>query len=114
MKVLTQVDRTALAMYCQAYGRWKKAEEEIKVDGEVITVGRYSHPQQSPWLAVSNTAWAQMVKSLAQFGLSPSARTRIEVPVIPVGPETEKEKVVREIVEKMDQAGAKINTRAKA
>ena len=28
--VLTKVDRAALAAYCQAYGRWVEAEEQMK------------------------------------------------------------------------------------
>lgn len=82
--LLTQIDRAALAAYCQNYGRWVEAENEINklrkiapgklpylyktTNGNLIT---------SPLLVVANKAMEQMYKFLAEFGLTPATRSRI-------------------------------------
>jgi len=74
----TEVDRAALAMYCQAWGRWVMAERKVQEEGEVI-VSKMGGLYQNPWLHVANRAWEQMRKVLAEFGLTPSSRTRLSV-----------------------------------
>lgn len=111
--LLSRLDRSALAMYCQAYGRWKKAEKELKDDGEVV-VSHHAQSYQSPWLSIANKAMDQMNKAIAEFGLSPSARTRIDVSLSDVEGTSEKEQAVRDILEQMDKAGAKMRTRSNA
>jgi len=77
--LLTYVDGALLAAYCQAYGRWAEAEQEMtKGQGAVIaTEGGYL--VQSPWLAVANRALKQMKEFAVEFGMSPSARSRVKV-----------------------------------
>ena len=72
----TEVDRAALAMYCQAWGRWVTAERKVQEKGEVLVSDR-GGLYQNPWLHVANRAWEQMRKVLAEFGLTPSSRTRL-------------------------------------
>src|SRR5262249_2761807 len=40
MKVLTQIDGTALGMYCQAHARWVEANAKIEEYGVVLLVGK--------------------------------------------------------------------------
>ena len=76
MGVLTQLDMASFAGYCQAYARWKEAEEFISQHGTIFrTPSGY-------WQAVPQQAQAQtylkiMTKISEQFGLTPSARSRI-------------------------------------
>ena len=74
--LITGADRGALAAYCDAYARWVKATLEVATDGEVVeaTTGT---AMQNPWQSVANKALEQMDKFGSQFGLTPSARTRI-------------------------------------
>lgn len=72
----TEVDRAALAMYCQAWGRWVKAERELVKKGAVL-ISDKGNLYQNPWLHVANKAWEQMRKVLAEFGLTPSSRSRL-------------------------------------
>lgn len=74
----TEVDRAALAMYCQAWGRWVEAERTVRELGEVL-VSPKGGLYQNPWLHVANKAWEQLNKMLSEFGLTPSSRTRLVV-----------------------------------
>lgn len=77
--LLTYVDRAALAMYCQAWGRWVKAEEELAKEdgGEVVTTDK-GNLVQSPWLAIANRSMKQVQSLAAEFGMTPSARSRVK------------------------------------
>ena len=74
--LVTKLDRTALAAYCQVYARWVEAEEQIKTHG-VLVKGSKGYPVVSPYLEVANKAIQQMRLLLAEFGMTPSARTRV-------------------------------------
>lgn len=74
--LLTQIDRAALAKYCVAWSRWVNAERAMLKHG-VIVKSPNGFPVQSPFLAVANRAMSQIKESLAEFGLSPSARTKV-------------------------------------
>lgn len=76
--LLTEVDYTALAAYCQTYERWVKAERIINEKGPIIktTNGNYI---QSPLVGIANKALELMHKYLTEFGMTPSSRTRVSV-----------------------------------
>ncbi len=76
MGLYTVVDRAALAMYCQAWGRWVVAEKKVAKTGEVLP-GKTGTSYQNPWRHEANKAYEQMRKMLAEFGLTPSSRTRL-------------------------------------
>jgi len=75
--LIALIDRAALAGYCQAWSRWAAAEEKVKEFGMVIK-SPSGFPVQSPYLGIANTAMKHMRNFLAEFGMSPAARTRIE------------------------------------
>ena len=60
MGVLTEIDRAAFAAYCQSYARWKEAQEHINSEG-----------------ATYETEKRLMMSAASEFGLTPSARSRI-------------------------------------
>ena len=76
--LLTEIDRTALAAYCQAYERWVKAERKIRKDGMVVTSDN-GFPCISPYISISNKALENMKKFLTEFGMTPASRTRVKV-----------------------------------
>ena len=76
--LISRIDRAALAAYCQAYGRWSEAEEEVKRHGLVVKAPS-GYPIQNPYLAIANKALEQMHKFLTEFGMTPSSRTRVKV-----------------------------------
>lgn len=77
--LVSKIDRAALAVYCQAYARWAQAETKLKGLGEggLIDETPNGFKQMSVWLQISNRAVEQMHKFLAEFGMTPSARSRV-------------------------------------
>lgn len=77
--LLTNVDRSALAAYCQVYSRWVSAEEGLKETSPILIGDKGGH-YQNPLLHVANKALDQMKSFLVEFGMTPSSRTRLSVP----------------------------------
>ncbi|CQR74972.1 Phage terminase, small subunit [Sporomusa ovata DSM 2662] len=74
--LLTIVDMAAFAGYCQAYARWKEAEEFISKHGTIVKTPS-GYWQQVPQVSIAQTYLKIMNKFCEQFGLTPSARSRI-------------------------------------
>ena len=75
--LLTEVDRAALAGYCQAWARWVKAEKVLTKRGEVV-MGVNGTLKVSPWHSVAKNAKEEMRKFLIEFGMSPASRSRVK------------------------------------
>ncbi len=78
MGLLTQVDKAALAGYCQAYARWKEAEEFLSKHGTIFKTPSGYIPQV-PQVSIAQTYLKVMKDFCSEFGLPPAARTRIRV-----------------------------------
>ena len=74
--ILTDVDMAAYASYCQAYARWKEAEEFITQHGSIVKTPS-GYWQQVPQVSIAQTYNKIMTKLAAEFGLTPSSRSRI-------------------------------------
>lgn len=74
--ILTEVDMTAFAGYCQAYARWKEAEEFISRHGAIVKTPS-GYWQQVPQVSIAQTYLRLMNRFCEQFGLTPSSRCRI-------------------------------------
>ncbi|MBX3014843.1 MAG: phage terminase small subunit P27 family [Caldilineaceae bacterium] len=78
--LLTEIDRAALAAYCQCWERWIQAEDEMrKPTFRMVTLTDSGYPILSPWLGVANNAMKQMLRYLTEFGMTPAARSRVTV-----------------------------------
>ena len=84
LEVISQLDRAALAAYCQAYGRWVEAEKKLKETPPLLRTPA-GYIQASPWLAISNKNLVLMHKFMAELGLSPVSRTRVQT-IVHIGP----------------------------
>ena len=82
--LLTQVDRAALAAYCQAYGRWVEAEKKLAETPTLLKMPS-GYIQMSPWLTISNKQMELMARYMTELGLTPSSRSRLAVQM-PTGP----------------------------
>ena len=76
MGLLTEMDMAAFAGYCQAYARWKEAEEFISQHGTMVRTPN-GYLQQVPQVSIAQTNMKIMLRFCEQFGLTPSARSRI-------------------------------------
>ncbi len=76
--VLTVADRTALAVYCQAYSRWVEAEEKLAATPMLLKAPS-GYVQQSPWLSVANKQMELMSRYMGELGLTPVARARLDI-----------------------------------
>jgi len=78
-RLLTAADMAGLAMYCLAWGRWVETERMLAKTTPLLKSAEGGY-YLNPLLSVANQAAAQMVKLLAEFGLTPSSRTRLKAP----------------------------------
>ena len=76
MGVLTQADLTAFAGYCQAYARWKEAEEFISQHGSIFQTPS-GYVQQVPQVSIAQQNLKIMQIFCSEFGLTPATRARI-------------------------------------
>lgn len=82
---LTEVDQSMFAIYCEAFGRLRRAianldrmgAEDPTTDGIVLKT-RDGNFVQNPLVGAVNVLRRDVQRLAAEFGLSPSARTQIE------------------------------------
>lgn len=76
MGLLTDMDMAAFAGYCQAFARWKEAEEFLTQHGSIVRTPN-GYLQQVPQVTIAQSNLKIVLKFCEQFGLTPSARSRI-------------------------------------
>ena len=79
LRILTQLDRGALASYCYAYGLWVEAVEAVQKFGAMVK-SPSGYPIQSPYIAIANRQSEIMMRISSEFGLTPASRSRIATP----------------------------------
>jgi len=92
--VLTEIDAAAFAGYCQAYARWKEAEEFLSKHGTIFKTPS-GYIQQVPQVSIAQTYLKVMKDFCSEFGLTPAARTRIKVDVEEKSADDVMEKLLR-------------------
>lgn len=85
--LVTTVDRGALAAYCQAWGRWVQAERALSAmaaqdaaTSALMIMTESCNRIQNPLVGTANRAMEIMLKAAAEFGMTPSARSRVSGP----------------------------------
>ena len=79
LRILTQLDRAALAAYCGAYALWAEATEAIGKFGVMIK-SPSGFPIQSPYVSIANRQAEIMMRIASEFGFTPASRGRIATP----------------------------------
>ncbi len=79
LRLLTNLDRAALAAYCGAYALWAEATEAIQKYGAMIK-SPTGYPVQSPYVAIANRQAEIMMRIASEFGFTPASRSRISTP----------------------------------
>lgn len=98
-KAWTAAERGPFEMLCKSYSRWRQMECELEAKGstyypkgvkEIVIGGTtklVGEARKRPQVAIANMYYSQYCRMCAEFGITPSARTRIEGPVGFVGEE---------------------------
>ena len=76
MGVLTMADLKAFEGYCQAYARWREAEEFLTQHGSIFKTPS-GYVQQVPQVSIAQQNLKIMQSFCAEFGLTPATRARI-------------------------------------
>jgi P27 family predicted phage terminase small subunit len=79
LRILTNLDRAALAAYCGAYGMWAEATEAIQKFGTMVKAPS-GFPVQSPYVSIANRQAEIMMRIASEFGFTPASRSRISTP----------------------------------
>jgi P27 family predicted phage terminase small subunit len=80
--LMTEVDTPALAIYCGAYARYTQAARQLNKE-KLVTTYKTGATAQNTLIGVMNTAAKTMKEFMVEFGMTPSARTRIKLPEKP-------------------------------
>lgn len=78
-RILTNLDRAALAAYCGAYALWAEATKALHQHGLMVK-SPTGYPIQSPYLSIANRQAEIMMRIAAEFGFTPASRSRISAP----------------------------------
>jgi P27 family predicted phage terminase small subunit len=81
LRILTQLDRAALAAYCGAYALWAEATENIQKFGTMVK-SPSGYPIQSPYVSIANRQAEIMLRVASEFGFTPASRSRVSAPEI--------------------------------
>ena len=79
--ILAECDRTALAMTAAAFSQYRKANEVLRQKGSTYTTTGtkgQTIEKPRPEVAIASDSWRRVQAGLAEFGLTPSARTRVK------------------------------------
>jgi P27 family predicted phage terminase small subunit len=77
--LISQLDRAALAAYCQSYGEWVRYTKLVRQFGDVVKTPN-GYPVLSPYKILADRALAAAIKYGMEFGLTPASRSRISGP----------------------------------
>ncbi len=79
MGLITRADRALFTAYCETWARYVQAVKQVEKEG-LTAVTDKGNVIQHPAVGVANKQKAELRRLAQEFGLSPSSRTRIEVP----------------------------------
>jgi P27 family predicted phage terminase small subunit len=82
--LLSEIDRAALVAYCASYGLWVRTTRKLREMEAVDEVFRglmirsaKGNLISNPLIGIANKAAADVVRYAEQFGMTPSARARV-------------------------------------
>lgn len=76
--LLSEIDRAALAAYCETYADWITASLKVAEVGMVVKT-QAGNAIENPFYSIKKRSMELMHKFLVEFGMTPASRTRIHV-----------------------------------
>lgn len=91
VRTMTEGDLLAFSRYCDTFEEWFKARNKVKLNGATTSVknekGVVLKTVEAPWFKNYRTLNRDLLRMEQEFGLTPSARTRVRMILsIPDGP----------------------------
>ena len=75
--LLTELDDMALSMMCQAWAEYLEATDQVQKSGMLVKSPN-GFPVLNPYLIAANQALKKVRSLLAEFGMTPGSRSRIQ------------------------------------
>lgn len=76
--MLSSVDTTALAIYCETVQKWRETQDVLKIEPNVITMSNGAK-KLHPYVRMQEGLFKQIVAFQKEFGLTPNSRKRMRV-----------------------------------
>lgn len=80
--LMSELDRAALAGYCQSYANWRQAQSRIRRFGMTFTTEK-GYEGVRPEVAIAQRERHLMRQFAMEFGFTPSARSRVSTTIAP-------------------------------
>jgi P27 family predicted phage terminase small subunit len=77
--ILTSIDRSVLIAYCESWSLYVAAHAKVAELGIVLISEKTGAPYANPYLNVKTAALKATVAYAAELGMTPSARSRVQV-----------------------------------
>lgn len=74
--MISNLDRAALAVCCTAYADYVIACNEL-AGKKAVLMSSKGGTYQNPWVAIKRRSMEQVIKFYAEFGMTPSSRSRV-------------------------------------
>ena len=75
--MLTLIDRSVLARYCDNFSKWMAAEKSLQ-KMPMVKFNATGNAEINPYFKVANTAKDMMMKDMIEMGMTPSSRSRVK------------------------------------
>ena len=79
LKLMSEIDRTGVVVYCIAYDRYVSANRDIRTLGQIIATTN-GNIIQNPAVGIANTAADLIRKFLVEYGMTPASRAKVSTP----------------------------------
>ncbi len=76
-RIVTELDRSTLAGYCESWGNYVNASVQLQQYGAVLFSKEKNAAYRSPYLDVMNSALKQMHVFSCELGMGPASRSRV-------------------------------------
>jgi len=75
--IVTNLDMSVLASYCNSYSRWVRATTKVNEEGYFYTLPN-GYQQQNANLSIANKAEEMMLRAAGKLGFTPSDRSQVK------------------------------------
>jgi P27 family predicted phage terminase small subunit len=76
--LLAIVDSAVFAAHCDSVGRFEEVTRKLKRLDDLLDVTPQKYLVQSALFTIRNKLWDQVMRSSAEFGLTPAARSKVK------------------------------------